>query len=117
MAARAVLAPGVAPSPPLTARPTPSLEGVPPETVSYRLGNLCPLDWVIDPYQVTEDKRSGVRSDPNRPDDPEYIVRLVGQVVRVSVETVKIVAGLPEAYAGSATASVEASARRATRVC
>ncbi len=31
--------------------------------------------------------------------DPEYIVRLVGQVVRVSVETVKIVAGLPEALA------------------
>lgn len=31
-----------------------------------------------------------------REDDPEYIVRLVGQVVRVSVETVKILAGLPE---------------------
>ena len=39
---------------------------------------------------------SGIRSDPNRADDPEYIVRLVGQVVRVSVETVKIVKGLPE---------------------
>ena len=30
-----------------------------------------------------------------RADDPEYIVRLVGQVVRVSVETVKIVEALP----------------------
>ena len=37
----------------------------------------------------------GVRSDPNRADDPQYIVRLVGQVVRVSVETVEIVNGLP----------------------
>jgi hypothetical protein len=27
--------------------------------------------------------------------DPEYTARLVGQVDRVSVETVKIVAGLP----------------------
>jgi predicted helicase len=44
-------------------------------------------------------KRSGIRSDPNREDDPEYIVRLVGQVVRVSLETVRIVAGLPERYA------------------
>ena len=45
-------------------------------------------------------KRSGITSDPNRPDDPEYIVRLVGQVVRVSVETVKIVNSLPESYGG-----------------
>jgi hypothetical protein len=35
-------------------------------------------------------------SDPNRDDDPDYIVRLVGQVVRVSVETVRIVKGLPD---------------------
>jgi predicted helicase len=50
---------------------------------------------VIDQYQVTEDKHSGIRSDPNRSDDPEYIVRLVGQVIRVSVETVRIVKCLP----------------------
>jgi predicted helicase len=48
---------------------------------------------------VTEDKHSGIRSDPNRPDDPEYIVRLVGQVIRVSLETVKLVRSLP-AHAG-----------------
>jgi predicted helicase len=40
---------------------------------------------------VTEDKHSGIRSDPNRPDDPEYIVRLIGQVVHVSVKTVNLV--------------------------
>jgi predicted helicase len=34
-------------------------------------------------------------SDPNREDDPGYIVRLVGQVVRVSVATVQIVGSLP----------------------
>ncbi len=53
------------------------------------------LEWVIDQYQVTEDNRSGIRSDPNRADDPEYIVRLVGQVVRVSLETARIVKSLP----------------------
>jgi predicted helicase len=74
------------------------LEGIPPEVFNYRLGNRSALEWVIDQYRVTEDARSGIKSDPNREDDPEYIVRLVGQVVRVSVETVKIVAGLPEAY-------------------
>ena len=34
-------------------------------------------------------------SDPNREDDPGYIVRLVGQVVRVSIETARIVKALP----------------------
>jgi len=53
---------------------------------------------VIDQYRVKTDKRSGITSDPNRADDPEYIVRLVGQVVRVSLESVKIVAGLPDDF-------------------
>ena len=36
-----------------------------------------------------------ITSDPNRKDDEEYIVRLIGQVITVSVETVKIVTALP----------------------
>jgi predicted helicase len=72
-----------------------TLAGIPPETFEYRLGNRSALEWVIDQYQVTEDKKSGIRSDPNRPKDPEYIVRLVGQVIRVSLETVRIVNSLP----------------------
>ncbi len=66
----------------------------------HRFGNRSALEWVIDQYQRSEDKRSGIQSDPNRADDPEYIVRLVGQVVRVSVETVKIVKGVPGEYGG-----------------
>jgi predicted helicase len=38
--------------------------------------------------------QSGIASYPNRPDDPEYIVRLLGQVITVSLETVKVVNGL-----------------------
>jgi len=72
-----------------------TLAGIPPEAFEYRLGNRSALEWVIDQYQVTEDKRSGIRSDPNRADDPEYIVRLVGQVILVSLETARIVKSLP----------------------
>ena len=72
-----------------------TLAGIPPEVFEYRLGNRSALDWVIDQYQVSEVKRSGITIDPNREDDPESIVRLLGQVVRVSVETVKIVKALP----------------------
>ena len=83
----------------LTINDSLTLSGIPAEVFEYRLGNRSALDWVIDQYRVKEDKRSGIVSDPNNRDDPEYIVRLVGQVVRVSVETVKIVAALPEQYA------------------
>jgi predicted helicase len=82
----------------LTVNPSLTLAGIPPEVFKYRLGNRSALDWVADQYQVSEDKRSGIKSDPNRADDEEYIVRLVGQVVQVSVDTVRIVAGLPEKF-------------------
>lgn len=42
------------------------------------------------------DKRSGITNDPNRAADPEYIARLIGQVITVSLETMKIVNTLPE---------------------
>ena len=77
-----------------------TLAGIPPDVFAYHLGNRSALEWVIDQYRIKTDKRSRIRSDPNRPDDEEYIVRLIGQVVRVSVETVEIVRGLPEESGG-----------------
>jgi len=69
-----------------------TLTGIPPETFEYRLGSRSALEWVIDQYQVKGE------SDPNREDDPHYIVLLVGQVVRVSVETARIVKSLPSLF-------------------
>ncbi|HLY31335.1 MAG TPA: type ISP restriction/modification enzyme, partial [Ktedonobacterales bacterium] len=65
--------------------------GIPAACYSYRLGNRSALEWVIDQYQVTTDARSGIVSDPNRADDPQYIVRLVGRVITVSLETLRLV--------------------------
>jgi predicted helicase len=66
--------------------------------LTQRLCKSSALEWIIDPNQVSEDKHTGIRSDPNRPDAPEYTVRLVGQVVRLSFETVRIVECLPRRY-------------------
>ena len=76
-----------------------TLAGIPPEAFDYRLGNRSALNWVIDQYRVKTDKRSGITNDPNRPDDPKYIVKLIGKVITVSLETVKLVKGLPEWFA------------------
>jgi predicted helicase len=72
-----------------------TLEGIAPETFDYRLGDRSALDWVIGQYQVSTDKRSGITNDLNRPEDPQYIVRLLAQVITVSLETVKVVQSLP----------------------
>jgi predicted helicase len=74
-----------------------TLAGIPQECFQYRLGNRSALEWVIDQYQVSIDKRSGIVSDPNNLDDEEYIVRLIGKVITVSVETVRLVNELAEA--------------------
>ena len=72
-----------------------TLAGIPREVFDYRLGNRSALEWVVDQYRVKKDKRSGITHDPNAfSDDPKYIVDLVEKVVRVSLETVKIVEGL-----------------------
>ncbi len=41
-----------------------TLDGIPPEAYEYRLGNRSALQWVIDQYQVSTDKRSGITNDP-----------------------------------------------------
>jgi predicted helicase len=74
-----------------------TLEGIPTEVSEYRLGNRSALEWVIDQYCVERSKTDPeeITSDPNRSEDEEYIVRLIGQVVTVSVETMKLVRALP----------------------
>ena len=72
-----------------------TLDGIPSKAFEYRLGTRSALEWVIDQYRVKTDKRSGILNDPNHADDPQYIVRLIGKVITVSLETVEIVNKLP----------------------
>ncbi|MEY2719480.1 MAG: hypothetical protein RLZZ273_846, partial [Bacteroidota bacterium] len=68
-----------------------TLTGIPTNVDEYKLGNRSALDWIVDQYQISTDKRSGITNNPNREDDPTYIVRLIKKVVTVSVETVGLV--------------------------
>ena len=72
-----------------------TLAGIPPEVYDYKLGNRSALEWVIDQYRVKTDIRSGIVNDPNRADQPRYIVDLIGQVISVSLQTLEIVNALP----------------------
>jgi predicted helicase len=76
------------------------LRGIPAATFDYHLGNRSALEWVIDQYRVSTDARSGIVNDPNREDDPQYILRLIGQVITVSLETQQIIDALPSLKLG-----------------
>lgn len=75
------------------------LRGIPDEAHEYMLGSRSALDWILERYQIKVDKPSGIVNDPNdwgkEHGDPRYIVDLVKRITRVSVETVRIVNGLP----------------------
>ena len=73
-----------------------TLDSIPAAAFAYRLGNRSALEWIIDQSRVRTDRRSGIVNDPNRPDNPQYILRLIGKVITVSLEAVKIAEGLPE---------------------
>ena len=76
-----------------------TLKGIPPEALEYVVNGKPAIEWVMERYQVTTDKDSGIHNDPNawsqEHGDPRYIIELVKRVVRVSVETVRIVKALP----------------------
>ena len=73
-----------------------SLPGIPLEAYEYIVNGKPALEWVMERYAVTVDKDSGIKNDPNTwSEDPRYILDLVKRIIRVSLETVRIVQGLP----------------------
>lgn len=73
------------------------LSNIPEEAYRYQLGARSAIEWIIDRYQVKIDKASGIVNDPNDwSGDPRYIVDLLLRIVTVSLETMKIVDGLPQ---------------------
>jgi len=72
------------------------LSGIPLEAYDYVVNGKPALEWIMERYQLTKDKDSQITNDPNDwSDDPRYILDLVKRIVRVSLETVKIVNVLP----------------------
>ncbi len=90
-----------------------TLRGIPLEAYDYVVNGKSAIEWVMERYAVTVDKESQIRNDANdwrAAEDPRYIVDLVKRVVRVSVETVRIVADIPslETQADRVTTTVAA---------
>lgn len=74
-----------------------TLTGIPLEAYEYVVNGKSAIEWIMERYRLTTDKASGITNDPNTwSDNPRYIVDLIKRIVRVSMETNRIVKGLPE---------------------
>jgi predicted helicase len=70
------------------------LRGIPPAAWTYKLGNRCAIDWVLDQYKEKKPKDPTIREkfDTYRfADYKEKVIDLLMRVTTVSVETVRIV--------------------------
>ncbi|MCY4148239.1 MAG: DEAD/DEAH box helicase family protein [Gammaproteobacteria bacterium] len=74
------------------------LIGIPDEAHGYMVNGRTPLDWLIDRYKITTDKKSGKVNDPNAWfEKPEDLISTIRRIVHLSVETTRIVRSLPKA--------------------
>lgn len=77
-----------------------TIEGIPAEAYEYVVNGKSAIEWVMERYAITTDKKSGITNDPNdwarEHNDEKYILNLLLRVINVSVQTVEIVKGLPK---------------------
>jgi predicted helicase len=77
-----------------------TLRGIPLEAYDYVVNGKSALDWVVERQCVKVDKDSGIVNDANlwateTMENPKYPLELFQRVITVSLETMKIVNGLP----------------------
>lgn len=78
-----------------------TITGIPLEAYDYVVNGKPALEWVMERQCVKTDKASGIVNDANRyatetVGDPAYPLLLFQRVITVSLETMKIVRGLPK---------------------
>ncbi len=72
------------------------LTGIPDGAHDYVVNGRTPLEWFIDRYRVTVDRKSGILNDANAWfRDPVDLVAAIRRIVHLSVETTRIVRDLP----------------------
>ena len=78
-----------------------TVRDIPIEAYEYIVNGKAAIEWVIDRQAVTTDKKSGIVNDANlwateTMGNAKYPLELLQRVITVSLETMKIVNGLPE---------------------
>ncbi len=77
------------------------IENIPAKAYEYVVNGKSAIEWIMERYQITTHKDSGIKNDPNDWADevgnPRYILDLLLSIITVSIKTVDIVNSLPKA--------------------
>ena len=77
-----------------------TIENIPAKAYDYIVNGKSAIEWLVERYAVTIDKKSLIKNDANdwarEHHKPRYILDLVLSVINVSVQTVDIVNSLPK---------------------
>ena len=77
-----------------------TIKNIPEKAYEYVVNGKSAIEWIMERYAVTTDKKSGITNNPNdwsrEHKKPRYIFDLLLSIINVSVQTVDIVNGLPE---------------------
>jgi predicted helicase len=76
------------------------ISNIPDKAYEYVVNGKSAIEWIMERYQVTVDKKSQIKNDPNdwaaEVGNPRYILDLLLSIINVSVQTVDIVNQLPK---------------------
>ncbi|MDR1191085.1 MAG: DEAD/DEAH box helicase family protein [Verrucomicrobiales bacterium] len=76
-----------------------TISGIPAIVYDYTVNGKSAIEWVMERYQVTTHKDSGITNDPNdwprEQNHPRYILDLLLSIISLSVCTVELVRQLP----------------------
>jgi len=76
-----------------------TISNIPAQAYEYVVNGKSAIEWIMERYQVSTHKESGIVNNPNdwatETGNPRYILDLLLSVINVSVQTVDIVNSLP----------------------
>ncbi len=76
------------------------INNIPEKAYEYVVNGKSAIEWIVERYCVSQDKKSLIRNDANdwakEHGKPRYILDLLLSVINVSVQTVEIVKALPK---------------------
>lgn len=74
-----------------------TVTNIPNKVYNYIVNGKPAIEWIIDQYNVSIDKKSGILDDPNEfSEDPNYILNLLLSVITVSMKTLGLKDKLPD---------------------
>lgn len=75
------------------------ISNIPAKAYEYVVNGKSAIEWIMERYQITTHKDSGITNNPNdwavEVGNPRYILDLLLSIINVSIQTVDIVESLP----------------------